>query len=270
MGKVGDVLRAKHTPGLWGPWVVKTDAGITEAFDAETGKLKWSFPYPAQHLLAADGNVYALAQGGVSPKGEPANDEAVVALDLETGKEKWRVDASKFPPPEPPKVKPGEKPPVLPNFQLNTAGQGVLIVSRPKGNALTVLSAADGKVLFEIKGGGGGTNNNFVPIVNGQIWWWGKKLDPKTGQQKGTYNGVGGPGICTPVNVVGDIVTNTRGCAYHVFGMNPAKPDDANGSTSQLAAISLPGSPVAQPDLSIHEWIVPGKGQNSPKSVFGY
>jgi len=53
-GKVGK--------GIWDPWRVKTDAGAVEAFDAETGKPRWSVARPAQHLLAADGNAYMLCQ----------------------------------------------------------------------------------------------------------------------------------------------------------------------------------------------------------------
>ncbi len=197
---------ARHAPGLWDPWVIKTDAGTTEAFDAQSGKLKWKYPYPAQHLLTADGNAYLLVQGGA-----PSGYQTVVALDLQSGKEKWKVEHTSFP--APPPADPNKKPEVpKPFFQLMVAGQGVLVVGRPANNAISMLSAADGKVLWELK-----SDANWVPIVGGLIWSGDKKLDPKTGTVQDTYSGVGWPGICTPNNIVGNIVTNTRGCSYHVF-----------------------------------------------------
>lgn len=48
--------------------VVKTAAGAVEAFDAGTGKLKWSLPSPAQGMVAADG---VLVVAHMKAKGIP-------------------------------------------------------------------------------------------------------------------------------------------------------------------------------------------------------
>ena len=91
-------------------WVVKTAAGAVEAFHAADGKLKWSLPSPAQEMVAADGVLFLLLQSG-----NPPAQQQILAVDLETGRERWRVGPEQLP--------------ADPAIHLNCAGAGVLVVA---------------------------------------------------------------------------------------------------------------------------------------------
>jgi outer membrane protein assembly factor BamB len=180
--------------GLWAPWVAKTKAGAVEAFDAQQAKPKWSLPVAAQEMLFADGTLYLLVQTG-----NPAKEQQIVAVDIETGKERWKLPHTQFTP--------------QPGLHFAGAGQGVLIVARTKAKVVTVLSAADGKKLWEIPS----SENPWTPIVDGLVWHGDKKYDPKTGEVKGKLpRGIHSP-VCTPGAVAGNIVTDSRGCGYIEF-----------------------------------------------------
>ncbi|MFA5191496.1 MAG: PQQ-binding-like beta-propeller repeat protein [Verrucomicrobiia bacterium] len=184
---------------IWAPWVNKSGAaGAVDAFDATSGAAKWSMPVPAQEMVAADGIVYLLLQSGNPPTGQQ-----IVAVDLQTGRERWRVEHTQF------------EPAALMN--LNCAGLGVLSVARPKAKAISILSATDGKVLWEIKP----TSRFWTPLVDGLLWHDSKKHDPKTGEVKGMLpTSVDSP-MCTPAAVVGNYVTASRGCAYMELTPSP-------------------------------------------------
>lgn len=209
----------RQSPGLWDPWTVKTNTGSVEAFDPQAGTRKWSDPRPAQQMLAADGHVYVLLQDAA-----PEATQAIVALDLATGKEKWRMDQAAFPAGPPVTADPKARP--QPPLQLAVAGRGVVVVPRLKVRTISVLSAATGKILWEIPNAG----TAWVPIVDGHVWYDGKKYAPQTGQVQGEFFKFGGPGICTPCNIVGPYVTNTRGCAYHDW-TQPAAPNSSAAKT---------------------------------------
>ncbi len=176
-------------PSLWSTWVAKAGVGTLEAYEAATGKPKWTLPLAAEMIAAADGVLYCTVQTG-----NPPTDRELVAVGLQDGKERWRVACSKFGPEA--------------DFQLNNAGPGFVAVCRRKANAVLVFSAKDGKLLWKTGGG------NWTPVVNGLLWCGGKKLDPLTGEAKGNLaHGVGGQG-CTPSTIVNDILTQSRGCGY--------------------------------------------------------
>ncbi|MBM3888710.1 MAG: PQQ-like beta-propeller repeat protein, partial [Verrucomicrobia bacterium] len=78
---------------LWATWVAKSTTGTVEAYDAAGGDLKWSLPLAALKMVAADGAVYLLMQAG-----NPPTERHVVAVDLKTGKERWRVSNTAFGP----------------------------------------------------------------------------------------------------------------------------------------------------------------------------
>lgn len=177
--------------GLWAPWVHKTPAGSVEAFSAAQGSLKWSISSPAQEMVAADGLVYLLVQTG-----NPATNQHIAAIDLQTGRERWRVAHTNFT--------------NVSAMNLNCAGQGVLVVSRPKAKANSILSAADGKLLWEITP----TDQFWTPMVKGELWHGSKRFEPKSGEVKGRLpTGLYSP-VCTPAAVVNSIVTASRGSAY--------------------------------------------------------
>jgi len=209
----------RQVSGLWDPWVVKGGKGATEAFDPSSGKLKWEYPKPAQQMVAADGNAYLLLEDA-GPEGH----QAIVAVDLASGRENWRVEQAAFAETAQPKADPKARP--QPRLQLGAAGCGVLIVPRHRARTISILAADDGKKLWEIRS----TGNFWVPMVDGLVWYDGTKYDPKSGQAQGKFFKVGGPGVCTPCNVVGPYVTNTRGCAYHDH-TQPSQPNSDRAKT---------------------------------------
>lgn len=176
---------------LWSTWVPKSQAGSTEGFDAQSGKRLWSLAVPAIQMVAADGVVYLLAQNA-----NPPTERQVIALDLKTGKERWRITHGVYG--------------ALPDLQLNCAGPGFLVVAKRKDRAVLVLSPTDGKLLWQIKPAGG----LWTPLVDGLLWHGNKKYDPRTGEVKGTLaTGVPDQG-CTPSVIVGPYITQSRGGGY--------------------------------------------------------
>ena len=209
--------------GLWDPWVVKSGKGAVEAFDAASGKPKWSVPSAAQQVLAAEGLVVLLLQGEAvtvekvtkdkdlvkTEKVTAAKDQTLVAVDLQTGKERWRLPHTVLT--------------AQPDLQVSAVGSGIVAVARGKDKAVSVLSAADGKPLWEIKQ----ADRPWTPVVDGLLLYRDKKLDPKTGEVKGKLPAsLDSPG-CTPAALAGDILTASRGCDY--IDMSAADPAKGKG-----------------------------------------
>jgi outer membrane protein assembly factor BamB len=88
----------------------------------------------------------------------------------------------------------------------------VVVVARSKAKSIAILDAANGKLLWEIKG----TDKFWTPLVNDELWHSNHKYEIRTGQVKGTLPTSldGGAIMCTPSAVVGQYVTASRGCAY--------------------------------------------------------
>ena len=218
MALLGDVLvcagwKDKEAKGLWDPWIIKSGEGAVEAFDAATGKAKWSQPWSAQHMLAADGTVYLLLQSPApQPPPKPAKPDAakpqppagpapwqrIVALDLPSGQERWRLEHGKLA---------GEA-----DLQFMAAGQGILSVSSAKAKTVFILAREDGKTLWEIKP----CPSPWTPLVEGLLWNGSRKYDPRTGEVKGMLAAGVNSGGCTPSCIVGNgrYVTASRGCGY--------------------------------------------------------
>jgi outer membrane protein assembly factor BamB len=194
-----DVTKLDYEGGsLWATWVPKGGAGSVEAFDTGTGKLLWSAPAAALQLLAADGVAYVLAQDS-----NPPTARQVIALDVNTGKQRWRATHTTF----------GQ----APDLQLNCAGSGFVVVAKRKERAVLVLSATDGKLLWQIKPAGG----IWTPLVDSVLWNGNKKYDPLTGTVKGTLpTGIPDQG-CTPSVIVGPYITQSRGCNYVELPASP-------------------------------------------------
>lgn len=136
----------------------------------------------------------------------------VVALDLQTGKEKWRVPHSKL----------GKKADV----ELGCAGPGYVVVYKRDERGFFVLSATDGSILWQTKGGG-----TWTPVVDGLLWQGRKRFDPKTGAVKDKDPWPIDPGDqgCTPSVVVNNMVTRTRGCGYDEIVFEEGKPPKHRG-----------------------------------------
>jgi len=183
--------------------------GSVEAFDAETGKPKWTLPLSALTMVASDGVLYVLTH-----KGNPPTEREVVAVELATGKEKWRVPHKTF----------GEEPDTC----LNFAASGCAVVSKSKARGkrdVFALSAADGKVLYTIP------NSVARCIVGSELWCTDGRYDLKTGAKRpgpgvgGTYAGTNVVGGCVPPIVVGGrYITGSRGGSYLQLADSPEKP----------------------------------------------
>ncbi|NQT88236.1 PQQ-binding-like beta-propeller repeat protein, partial [bacterium] len=149
--------KKNDSPSLWATWMAKGGAGAVEAYDAPTGKVKWTLPFAAETIVAADGVLYALRQ-----KGNPPTERELVAVTLADGKERWAVSSAKFGPEA--------------DFQLNTAGAGYVVVVRRAKNQLLVFSPKDGSVLWKLPSGA----SPWTPVVDGALWVGGQKYDPRT------------------------------------------------------------------------------------------
>lgn len=199
--------------GLWDPWIIKSGEGAVEAFDAATGKPRWSHPWAAQHMLSADANVYLLLQAAAPPpppkpaKGQPVKPEPapapkawqrIVAVDLVSGQERWRLEH--------------EQVATTPDLQLVVAGHGILSVASAKDKAVSILAAESGKTLWQIKPAG----SLWTPLVQGVLWNGTRRYDPRTGESRGNLPAWVNSGGCTPSCIVGNgrYATASRGCGY--------------------------------------------------------
>ena len=199
-GFENDSIRAVWWPG---------GEGCVEAFDASDGKPKWSLPLAPLTLAASDGVLYVLAT-----KGNPPTERTLVAVELATGREKWRVPHTAF----------GEDPDTV----LVSAGPGCAVVSKSKARGprgVFVLAAADGKVLYSIP------KITARDIVGDELWCSDGRYDLKTGAKRpgpglgNTYAGGNAVGGCVPpIVIAGRMVTASRGCNYVQYGEDPTKP----------------------------------------------
>lgn len=194
-------------PSLWSTWIAKSGVGAIEAYDAASGAARWSLPFAAEAMVAADGALYGLVQTG-----NPPSEHQLVAIGLKDGKERWRTSSAKLGPEA--------------DWQLNVAGPGYVIVARRKANAILAFAAGDGRLLWQTPSGA-----HWTPVVDGLVWVGNRKLDPLTGEAKGNLaHGVGGQG-CTPSAIVNGVLTQSRGCTYVQL---PPDNDPAKGKTEAL------------------------------------
>lgn len=208
-----DVSKSPLLQGsLWATWVSKNSTGTVEAFDAATGTRKWTLPVGAHTALGAGESVFVLGQTG-----NPPTAQEVIGVDLQSGKERWRVPHAKL----------GAEA----DLQLSVAGPGYVVVTRRKCGSVAVLGEQDGRVLWEDKvvpkadAKPGVTSWLWTPVVDGQVWLRGQRRDPLTGEAKGKMpTWVPGQG-CTPSVLVGNLITQSRGCTYNEF------PETSDGKT---------------------------------------
>ncbi len=191
---------------LWTTWVNSTDKGTVEAFDASTGKQKWQQELAAHKILAAGNTVYVATRVG-----NPASENDIIALDLETGKERWRVAHTEL----------GE----TMDLEINLAATDFVSVLRRQSRGITFLRASDGEMLWEIPGRAIEAKQKETPylwtsLVNGELWYGNRKYDPLSGEVKGMLPmGLPTQG-CTPSILVGNILTRSRRCEYTEFPLS--------------------------------------------------
>ena len=171
--------------GQW-VWFPKSDVGSVEGFDAATGRAKWSVPVCAYQMVASHGVVYVMTQ----PTATDA-DVHVIALDLQTGRERWRVPHSKL----------GTERDLV----LNCAGDGFVVLAKAKERKALVLSADDGRVLWQQA-----CRSTWLPLVDGLLWA-DMRRDPKTGDDKGRLPRYLGGHHCRFRAIAGRFLTSNYG-----------------------------------------------------------
>jgi outer membrane protein assembly factor BamB len=201
----GETLTPFERGGLWGPRVNVTDEGGVEAYAHDTGKRLWRLRHCAYYMLAADGLVYLMTRDA-----NPATANNILALDIRSGKELWRVAHTEL----------GDEP----DLQLDLAGPGFLAVSKRKKESLTILDAKTGKRLWSKQYSSdrpahwkGLTSYRFIALVNGQLWYCDEKHNPLTGEVVGKLpEGVPrvGATICVPPIVFGNVFGISRRSRY--------------------------------------------------------
>lgn len=211
-GFENDGIRAVWWPG---------GAGSVEAFDAPSGKPKWSLPLSVLTLAAQGKTAYLL-----STTGNPPTERALVAVDIASGKEKWRVAHTAL----------GSEPDTC----LNFAGPECVVVSRTKNKddrEAIVLNEADGAIRFRIP------KSVARCIVGSQLWCSDGRYDLKSGQKVpgggigNTYAGGNVVGGCVPPIVVGErYITASRGCGYLELNADPSKPPGKLGYSGARGA----------------------------------
>lgn len=191
--------------GLWGPWVNTTGKGSVEAYDAETGKRLWKMEYPAFSVFGADGSVYLLSRDA-----NPATANNVIAIDVRSGKERWRLGHKAL----------GEQA----DLQLDLVGPGFVAVSKRSAESLHVLSSKTGKLLWSkqyasVRPGHWKktTSYRFTALVRGQLWCSSYKYKPLTGEVLGKLP-VDVPRvgltICVSPIIVGNVFCHSRRCKF--------------------------------------------------------
>lgn len=215
---------------IWGEWNTNTAEGSVVAFDAESGKIKWSIDKPAHQVLIADGAVYTVMQTPV-----PKRLREIVTFDLDTGKQLWTVPHTQFVnKPEVEVAWNGYKP----NMDLICAGEGIVSVANYDTHTVSIRSRDDGKVLWELKSVNKGwpENGYWTFLVDGVLWHKTKRYDPKTGEEKGSLPWGVNSGGCTPGLVAGHIYYESRGSNYFQFTLPENSKDKAVSQHTRYTA----------------------------------
>jgi len=204
LSKAKDGFENDRIRAVWWP----QGAGSVEVFDSGSGKPQWTLPLTVLTMAVSDGTLYLLTH-----EGNPPTKRDVVGVDLASGKEKWRVPHTAF----------GEEADTC----LNFAGPGCVVLSKTKGKGkrqVSVLSAADGKILYQIPG------ETARTLVGTELWGFKGRYDLKTGKKlpgKGvgkTYAGGNIVGGCIPPLVVGGrYVASARSGSFYQLPEEPGK-----------------------------------------------
>ena len=189
-----------ETESIWFKTQPKAGPGSVEAFDAETGKPVWKLDETAWTLLAGDGTVYLQPQGGGKPR--------VLAVDVRTGAERWRVEHTE-----------GE----TPALRLNVAGPGFVALTRVLDKKKATLAVHDPKTGRELWHTPSRPGVAWTPLVKELLWVGGMKLDPLTGKDHGKIgHWIGGQG-CSPKTIVWPYMVVGRSASALELPSSPAE-----------------------------------------------
>lgn len=166
--------------------LVLAEEGALRAYDISTRRALWSAPVTARRIVAGGGALYALS-----------GTEAV-ALDLSTGRERWRAHDSD-----------------IGQVLTSTYGEGLLVLEKatlrddPIGCGLIVLSAGDGRTLWKKDVAPRMTHYQETRafFAQGLLWVNAMEargpqlvgLDPRTGEKRRHLRGAGGAHCAPPV-----------------------------------------------------------------------
>lgn len=203
--------------------------GTVEAYDVDSGTRLWRREELATSIRSADAVLFIARREGPDlleesrryktqeekekEKAIPADQkvtykrsgQAIVAVDLRTGKQLWNVTAEQLSP-----EGFGQE-----HLRLDAAGLGVVTVVHCedlRSGKVSVLSAQTGECLVQVNTG------TFPLLVDGAVHLGGKRYSPATGQELGTSSCTIGTTVCTPSYVVGNIIVRNRGGAFLVDG----------------------------------------------------
>ncbi|NRA37664.1 MAG: PQQ-binding-like beta-propeller repeat protein [Planctomycetes bacterium] len=162
----------------------------------KSGKKLWADPVAAQSLLVSDNVVVYLKQDPA-----PVEKQEIIARDLKTGKELWRVAHSDFE--------------ASPTLFLAGVGEGVVALSRHKPGStqyslrcdqIICLSLKNGKKLWQADGRG----DAMVLFKDGKMWYGNKSFDPQSGSELGLSPINSERHMCVPPVVVGNYAGTPR------------------------------------------------------------
>jgi len=227
--------------------------GTVEAYNAASGQRLWIHNELVTSIRSADGMLFMLQREGpdlleesrrCKPKGEKkkqgGSDEeaaakrpaqAVVAVELKTGKPLWKVLSAKLA---------GEEH-EQEHLRLDAAGLGVVTVVHARDlrtGKVSVLSSTNGELLLQAD------THGFPVLADNAVHMGGKQYDPATGKELGRSSYTIGGTVCTPSYTVGSIIVRNRGGGFSVDGKSVsyagARGSCSLGSVPALGAFYTP------------------------------
>jgi outer membrane protein assembly factor BamB len=184
------------------------DGGAVEAFDTRTTARLWKHDKFATTIRSSDGVLFMVEQDGPdrydrfrpkrgSKEPRPARpDQAVVAVDLRTGRALWRVSDKSI------KAAGGI-------LRIDSAGCGAVAVSFNGSKRHIILSAKDGRVILDKP-----LARTFASFFNGELHLGAFKYNPLTGKPTGRAAVRLGTGMCAPGTFVNGIIVANRGGGF--------------------------------------------------------
>ena len=174
----------------WYYYFPSPDSGVLAAFDAQTGAPLWQSDITAEQMAASEGAVVIQTAAKVA---------GVRSIALRTGRPLWQVEQTD-----------GD----APQLELVGAGPKYVVVNRILGKKQAfacILSAATGAEIR--KSGPTVSAANWAPVVDGLLWFGGRRLDPQTWEDHGATIARVGRQHCTPHSMTGSFVLGQR-CAH--------------------------------------------------------
>ncbi len=167
-------------------WKNKTLVGATLAFHLESGKQLWSKDVASERFLVSDALLYCLQADGL-----PRTKAEIVALDKNTGTERWRVAHDAIA--------------AKTDLDLHLVGPGYAVISSAAAKATYCLSSKDGSLLWKRD-----KRRNWYPLRDGTVWA-DQKIDPLTGEEKGKLPMWMGGSTCSSSKLSGNFYIHRNG-----------------------------------------------------------